>query len=121
MDRDAAWDSLWAALPARWKLGRPSYDPGVLRAYGYRGAWSVTARGPHPGHGKSPQTVRGIGEDETAALRDLDERLRGVPKPDGTRLDELGRRLRLACVDGAEEWTRDSLSGGMTSQELERA
>jgi hypothetical protein len=46
--------------------------------------------------------VAGTGEDETAALRDLDDRLRGVPKPDGTRLDELRRRLRLAYMGGAE-------------------
>ena len=94
--RDAAWDAVHEALPARWCVGQPSYDPGALRSDGYRGAWSVTARGPHPGRGKAPQTVKGIGEDEAAALRDLDDRLRGVPKPKGTRLDELRQRLRLA-------------------------
>lgn len=73
--------------------------------------WSVTARGPHPGRGKIPQTVTGTGEDETAALRDLDDQLRGVPKPDGTRLDELRRRLRLAYVEGAEDWARGTSSG----------
>jgi hypothetical protein len=43
------------------------------------GAFSVTARGPHPGRGKAPVTVSGTGEDEAAALHDLNDRLRGVP------------------------------------------
>src|SRR5438093_6505819 len=87
------------------------FDPGVP-------AFSVTARGPHPGRGKAPQTVSGTGEDETSALRDLDDRLRGVPKPDGTRLDELRRRLRIAYVDGAEEWSREHADRGLTVAEL---
>jgi hypothetical protein len=82
--RDAAWDAPWEAVPARWTIGPITYDPG-------RHAFSVTARGPHPGRGKAPVTGSGTGEDEAAALRDLDDRLRGVPKPDGTRLDELRR------------------------------
>jgi hypothetical protein len=94
--REAAWDSLWEAIPARWTVGPVTYDPGVLRADGQLGAYHVTARGPHPGRGKAPVTVSGTGEDEAAALRDLDDRLRGVPKPDGTQLDELRRRLRFA-------------------------
>jgi SnoaL-like domain len=53
-------------------------------------------------------------------LRDLDDRLRGVPKPDGTRLDELRRGLRLAYVDGAEEWTRQNVGRGLTRDELGR-
>ena len=32
----------------------------------------------------------------------------GSPKPDGTRLDELRRRLRLAYVDGAGGWSRET-------------
>lgn len=39
----------------------------------------------------------------SAALRDLDDRLRGVPKPDGGRLEELRRRLRQAYFEAAEE------------------
>ena len=116
MTREEAWITVHEALPARWCVGQPSVDPGVLRADGYRGAWSVTARGPHPGRGKAPQTVTGTGEDETAALRDLDDRLRGVPKPDGTRLDELRRRLRLAYVDGAEKWTRENIGRGLSDE-----
>ena len=67
-----------------------------------------------------PVTVSGTGVDEIAALRDLDNRLRGVPKPNGTQLDELRRRLRLAYVDGAEEWTRENIGRGMSREELER-
>ena len=55
-----------------------------------------------------------------AALHDLDDRLRGVPKPVGSRMDELRRRLRLAYVDGAEEWARRELERGLTRDELGR-
>jgi hypothetical protein len=41
--------------------------------------------------------------DETAALRDLDDRIRGVPQPNGSRMAERERRIRLAYLDGAEE------------------
>jgi hypothetical protein len=99
---EAAWDAVRVALPARWQVGRPSYDPGIH-------AWTIAAMAPHPGRGKAPQTVVGTGEDETAALRDLDDRLRDVPKPDGGRMDALRARLRLACVDGAEDWTRENV------------
>ena len=62
--------------------------------------------------------VRGTGEDETAALRALDDRLRGIEQPDGSRMDAMRRRLRLAYVDGAEEWTRGELGRGLTNDEL---
>jgi hypothetical protein len=109
--REVAWDAVLEALPARWHVGQPSYDPG-------RHAWSVTAWGPHPGRGKLPQTVTGTGEDEAAALRDLDDRLRGVPKPNGGQMDELRRRLRFAYVDGAETWTRENVGRAMTPSEM---
>ena len=92
--REKAWSSLWKALPARWTLGPVVYDPG-------RFAFSVTARGPHPGRGKVPVAVSGTGEDETAALRDLDDRLRGR-EDFGGYLDALRQRVRLAYVQGAE-------------------
>ena len=82
--REAAWDAVHEALPARWHVGPPTFDPGVVRPDGLMGAFTVTARGPHPGRGKTPQTVTGTGDDETAALRELDERLRGVPQPKGS-------------------------------------
>jgi hypothetical protein len=88
-DLPTAWSAVHEALPARWRVGPVTFDPG-------RQAWSVTARGPHPGRGKAPVTVSGTGDNEIAALRDLDGCLRGVPHPDGGRLDELRRRLRLA-------------------------
>jgi hypothetical protein len=113
-----AWEAVHEALPARWRVGTVTYDPGALRADCFLGAFSVTARGPHPGRGKAPVTVSGIGQNETAALRDLDDRLRGVPKPGGTRLDELRRRLRFAYVDGAQEWTRGNVGRTMTQEEL---
>jgi hypothetical protein len=117
---EVAWDSVHEALPARWRVGPVNYDPGVIRSEGHLGAFTVTARGPHPGRGKAPVTVSGTGEDEAAALRDLDDGLRGVPKPDGSRMDELRRRLRLAYVDGAEASSRETLDRGITSDELQR-
>lgn len=118
--REAAWDAVHEALPARWCVGMPSFDPGVVRPDRYRGAWSVTARGPHPGRGKTPQTLTGTGADEVAALRDLDDRLRGVPKPHGGRMDELRARLRLAYVDGAESWAIANLGRPLDRAELGR-
>ena len=58
-----------------------------------------------------PQTVTGTGPDEAAALRDLDDQLRGVDHSHGTRLEELRQRLRLAYVEGAEGWAREKLAG----------
>jgi hypothetical protein len=106
--REAAWWAVHEALPARWRVGPVTFDPG-------RHLWSITAWAPHPGRGRIPVTVSGTGDDEVAALHDLDDRLRGVPKPDGTRLDELRRRARLAYVQGAHETWPD-----MTADELGR-
>jgi hypothetical protein len=119
-NRDAAWDSVHDALPARWRVGPITFDPGALRTDGYLGAFSVTAWGPHPGRGKAPKTVTGNGADEPAALRDLDDRLRGVPQPDGGRMEELRRRLRLAYIEGAEGWARPELGRGLRQDEFER-
>jgi hypothetical protein len=110
---EAAWWAVHEALPARWHVGPVTYDPG-------RHAWSVTAHGPLPGRGKAPQVVTGTGEDEAAALRNLDDRLRGVPRPDDGRLDELKQRLRQAFIQGAEEDSRRLLERGLTAKELER-
>ncbi len=82
--------------------------------------WSVSAHSAHPGRGKAPQTVTGTDDDATAALRDLDDRLRGVPKPDGGRMDELRRRLRLAYVDGAETFSMVNTGRRLTTDELGR-
>lgn len=105
---EAAWSAVHEALPARWRVGPPTFDPG-------EGHWSVTARSGTRGRGKPPICVSGTGETPEAALRALDDLLRGVPKPDGTKLDELRRRLRLAYVQGAFEGWAD-----MTAEDLER-
>lgn len=120
MTVEDAWDAVHEALPARWNVGPPSFDPGALRPDGYRGAWSVTARGPHPGRGKAPLTVVGVGIDATEALRALDAALRGVPRPHGGQLDALRRRLRLAYVEGAEDWAAANLGRPLHGDELGR-
>jgi hypothetical protein len=81
------------------------------------GAFSVTARGPHPGRGKAPVTVSGTGEDEIAALSAFDARLRGREDAGGN-LGALRRRLRIAYVSGAEECTRENVGRQMSGQEL---
>jgi hypothetical protein len=110
--RVAAWNAVHEAMPARWRPGPVTYDPG-------RHAWSVTACGPHLGRGKAPQTVTGTGETEEAALLDLDARLRGTWEPGG-RLDELRARLRLAYVEGAEAFSRTYGDRPLTADELHR-
>ena len=115
--REAAWDGVHEALPARWHIGPITFDPGVIRPDGFRGAFTATARGRHPGRGKMPVTVSGTGEDEIAALRDLDDRLRGR-EDSGGYLDALRQGIRLAFVDAAEEWTRENVGRPMTADEL---
>ena len=100
------------ALPAGWTVGPPTYDPDV------RG-WSVTARTVAASRHKPPQTVLGTGVDETAALRNLDDCVRGVPQPDGSRMAERERRIGLAYLGGAEEWSRETTGCGLTEGELE--
>jgi hypothetical protein len=114
MNVHAAWDLVWEALPAHWILGGPSLTPGP-------GAWSVSAIDARTtGRGMLPRTVRGTGASEVDALLDLNDRLRGVPKPDGTRLDELRRRNRLAYLEGAEAFSRTFTGRSLTADELER-
>ena len=87
-DREAAWGAVHEALPAGWTVGPPSYEPGSP-------GWSVTAHSLAYSRHKRPQTVTGTGVDETAALRALDDRLRGVPQPNGSELAVIERRMRL--------------------------
>lgn len=61
--RECAALDVLELLPYRWALGPTSYDPGIRR-------WSYTARGPHPGRGKHPETITGTGGDELAAMID---------------------------------------------------
>jgi len=112
-EREAAWDSLWGAGPARWAVGPPSYDPGA-------GAWSISAVAPHPGRGKIPISVSGRGADEVAAVRDLDARLRGRIPREPTYLADLRARLRLSYLAGAEEWAQAELGRALEAAELER-
>ena len=84
-----AWDALYDSLPGRWHIGKPTYDARLA-------GWSVSAWGPKPGRGEAKQTVTGTGATEVAALRDLDTRLRGLPKPNRDRVEELRRQLRMA-------------------------
>ena len=108
LTREEAWGAVHEALPARWRVGLASQDVLTHR-------WSVTAFRRDRGRLATPETVTGTGDDEVAALRDLDDRLRGVPQPDGSRMDELRRRTRLAYVQGAAEtWPE------MTADELGR-
>ena len=81
--------------------------------------WSVTARSVAHSRRRPPQTVTGTGVDETAALRALDDRLRGVPQPNGSRMAERERRIRLAYLEGAEAWSRETIGRGLTEGELE--
>ena len=113
MTREESRAAVQDALPARWRVGPPTFDPG-------RHLWSVTARSDTRGRRIPPVAVSGTGETEIEALRALDDWLRGVPKPDGGRIDELRRRVRLAYVAGAEEWTRRELGRGLRVDELER-
>jgi hypothetical protein len=80
-EREEAWGAVHEALPAGWRVGPVIYDPAV------RG-FSVSAWSGDHSRTMRPQTVQGTGETEIAALRALDYRLRGVPKPDGTRMAE---------------------------------
>jgi hypothetical protein len=112
-EREEAWGRLHEALPARWTVGRASYDPG-------RHGWSISAVGPHPGRGKIPVHATGFGEDEVAAVRDLDARLRGEHAEGPRQLDELRARLRLAYIEGAEGWAHETLGRSLAQGELER-
>ncbi|HEX7948887.1 MAG TPA: hypothetical protein VF494_00955 [Candidatus Limnocylindrales bacterium] len=110
--REAAWNLVWEALPAHWMVGEPSLTPGP-------GVWSVSAIDARTtGRGRIPRSVTGTGDTDAAALLDLNDRLRGVSKPDGTRLDELRRACRLAYLSGAEDFSRSFFSRPLTNLEL---
>jgi hypothetical protein len=110
--RERAWEGVHDALPAGWRTGRPSYDPG-------RHAWTVAAIGPLTGkRGVPPDHVEAQGEDETAALTYLATALH--ERHEAGRLAELRRRARLAYLSGAEERSTADAGRGLTSAEQER-
>jgi len=112
-DREAAWDAVHEAMPAGWRPGPVTYDPG-------RREWSVTALDERStGRGKLPRSVTGTGEDGAAALRDLDAQLRGREDARG-RIEELRARMRLPYVEGAEEWSHEHEGRGLAGDELGR-
>jgi len=89
---EVAWDTVHEALPAHWRVGLPSYSP-------ERRAWEVSAVNERTtGRGKLPETLTGTGANEAAALQDLSNRLCVVPHPEGSRMDELRRRVRPASL-----------------------
>ena len=51
-------------------------------------------------------------------MRHLDDQLRGCVGA-GFGAVERRRTLRLAYVDGAEEWSRDNIAGSLTVADLE--
>lgn len=110
-ERERAALDVLNRLPDGWRVGTASYDPGS-------GRWSITARGPHPGRGKKPETVTGSGEDELAAMTDLRIRLDEHRK--GQRLEEIDRRGRAAFLEGAEEQSRTVEGRPLTAYELDR-
>jgi hypothetical protein len=89
-------------LPEWWAVGPTSSDPGIPR-------WSYTARGPHPGRGKYPETITGTGEDELAAMTDL--RIRLHERRRDEKLAAIDRRGRAALLEGAEASPRPRRAG----------
>ena len=89
--------------------------PDVLRPRHRR--WSYTARGPHPGRGKHPETITGTGEDELAAMIDL--RIRLDERRRDEKLEEIDRRdARLPR--GSRGAVQDGEGRPLTADELER-
>jgi hypothetical protein len=46
-------------------------------------------------------------------------RLRGVRQPNGSKLGDLERRIPLAYLEGAAEWSRENARRRLTEGELE--
>jgi hypothetical protein len=108
-ERERAGEGVHDALPAGWRAGRPSYDPG-------RHAWTVAAIGPPTGRRHvAPECVEAEVEDEAAALTylalALQERYRAG------RLEELRRRTRHAYLSGAEERSQADQGRPLTARD----
>jgi hypothetical protein len=87
-----------------------SYDPGT-------GRWTYTARGPHPGRGKYPETITGTGEDELAAMTISAS---GSTSADAPTSSPIDRRGRAAFLEGAEAPSKAAEGRPLTSEELNR-
>src|SRR3954468_22233738 len=111
-DREEAWDAVHEALPAGWRVGPVTYSPAIP-------GYSVSAVSGGYSRTKRPQTVQGTGDTEAAALRSLDDRLRGVPQPNGSEMAAREQRIRLAYVEGAEEWSRENAGRPLTEAQFE--
>jgi hypothetical protein len=42
-----------------------------------------------------------------------------VPQPNGSEMEARQRRIRLAYLEGAEEWSRENTGRALTEAELE--
>ena len=59
--RERAARDVLALLPDRWALVR---RPAITEP----GRWTYTARGPHPGRSKYPETITGTDDDELTGM-----------------------------------------------------
>jgi hypothetical protein len=109
-DVDVAWEAVYDALPASWRIGPIAYPR--------RNVCSVIARGPTEGRGRRHRSVRGSGDCLVAALHDLEQRLLGLADTEAQH-EELIRRLRLAFVEGAESFSRFDRGRPLSACELE--
>jgi hypothetical protein len=83
--RERAAIDVLALLPDWWLVGPTSNDPGT-------GRWRYTARGPHPGRGKYPETITGTGEDELAAMTISASGSTSADAPTSSPIDRRGPR-----------------------------
>ena len=109
--RERAALDVFNLLPDRWHVGPTSHDPGI-------GRWSYTARGPHPGRGKTPKGITGTGTDELAAM--IDSAIRLEERRRDEKLAEIERRGRAAFLSGAEERSQAAEGRPLTADELKR-
>jgi hypothetical protein len=104
-ERDRIAMLLLERLPDGWRVGRPSCDPSVHR-------WCITARGPHPGRGRAPDTETGQAIDEIGAMVDLAQ-----------RLDERRRDAKVEAIEQTITYALllARLSGSATAQTSDAA
>lgn len=109
---ERAWEGVHDTLPAQWRVGPVTYDPD-------RRTWTVAALGPLPvRRGQPPNCIEASGEDEIAALSYLAVKL--AESKTAGRMEELRRRLRLAYLSSAEEWSRVHVGRPLSGDEQRR-